>query len=443
MPRVIDVAGGWRTSLRAARNPGLLAFVGAVLLICAPALPGLSRLVVLPALLLAPGYALLRLLGQASGQRSISVAVPVSLVLAVCASLVLDVSGIRLGPLSLGLLLGAVTALCLAGSYGRQLSASSRRWLGHDRLARGTKRPGHGVRGHDQPLRELITPDHLVLLKAAPVPLNIRFHADQPNECWQTDFAHYSLADGADAQILTWLDDHSGLALSVTAHHCVTCQDVLATFRATAAAYGLPASTLTGNDTVYTTWLSEGRGGSNGFERELRRMGITQKNGRPSHPQTQEKVQRFQRTLERWLSAQPAQPESLAGLQALLDTFTADYNEQQPHGTRGRASPATAYAARPKATPGDRVGDSHYRVLSEYVDKTGTVPVRYDGRLQDVGIGRKYAGIPVLLMVYDSRIRIVHARTGELLSNLILEPQGQHQTTPPGDVELGQRDATQ
>ena len=104
-----------------ARDPGLLAVVGAVLLMCAPVLPGLSRLVVLPALLLAPGYALLRLLGQATGMRSISVAVPVSLVLAVCASLVLDVSGIRLDPLSLGLVLGAVTALFLAGSYGRQL----------------------------------------------------------------------------------------------------------------------------------------------------------------------------------------------------------------------------------------------------------------------------------------------------------------------------------
>jgi O-antigen/teichoic acid export membrane protein len=90
---------------------------------CAPVLPGLSRLVVLPALLLAPGYALLRLLGQATGMRSISVVVPVSLVLAVCASLVLDVSGIRLGPLSLGLLLGGVTALFLVGSYGRQLLA--------------------------------------------------------------------------------------------------------------------------------------------------------------------------------------------------------------------------------------------------------------------------------------------------------------------------------
>jgi O-antigen/teichoic acid export membrane protein len=123
MPTSIDVPRGWRTGLQVARDPGLLAVGGAALLICAPVLPGLSRLVVLPALLLAPGYALLRLLGQATGMRSISVAVPVSLVLAVCASLVLDVSGIRLGPLSLGSLLGGVTALFVAGSYGRQLVA--------------------------------------------------------------------------------------------------------------------------------------------------------------------------------------------------------------------------------------------------------------------------------------------------------------------------------
>jgi hypothetical protein len=119
---VSDVPQGRRTRLQAARDPGILA-AGAVLLMCAPVFPGLSRLVVLPALLLAPGYALLRLLGQAADRRSISVAIPVSLVLAVCASLVLDVSGIRLGPLSLGSLLGAVTALFLAGSYGRQLVA--------------------------------------------------------------------------------------------------------------------------------------------------------------------------------------------------------------------------------------------------------------------------------------------------------------------------------
>lgn len=110
-----------------ARNPGpACAGAGAVLLMLAPVLPGLTRLVVLPALLLAPGYAFLRLLGQAAAMRSISVAVPVSLVLTICASLVLDITRIGLNPVSLGLLLGLITALCLTGSYGRHLAAGPR-----------------------------------------------------------------------------------------------------------------------------------------------------------------------------------------------------------------------------------------------------------------------------------------------------------------------------
>jgi hypothetical protein len=118
----IDVMRRWRSHQQEARDAGLLlAGLGAILLICAPFLPGLSRLVVLPALLLAPGYALLRLLGRATGIRCISLAVPTSLVLSVCASLVLDVSGIRLDRASLGTLLGGVTAVFLVWSYGRQL----------------------------------------------------------------------------------------------------------------------------------------------------------------------------------------------------------------------------------------------------------------------------------------------------------------------------------
>ncbi len=132
----------WPTSLRSARDPGLLAFAGAALLVFAPVLPGLFRLVVLPALLLAPGYALLRLLGRATGPQSVSVAVPVSLVLVICASLILDVSGIGLGPLSLGLLLGAITALLLACSYGREHATGRRQ---HQRTPLGDQDLG----GHD------------------------------------------------------------------------------------------------------------------------------------------------------------------------------------------------------------------------------------------------------------------------------------------------------
>jgi transposase len=60
----------------------------------------------------------------------------------------------------------------------------------------------------------------------------IRFAAEMPNECWQSDFTHYPLVNGTDTEILTWLDDHSRYALSLTAHHRVTGPAVLLAFRA-------------------------------------------------------------------------------------------------------------------------------------------------------------------------------------------------------------------
>ena len=112
----------------------------------------------------------------------------------------------------------------------------------------------------------------------------IRFEADMPNECWQSDFTHYPLAGGAGTEILTWLDDHSRYVLSLTAHVRVTGPAVLAAFRAAAACHGAPASTLTDNGLVFTTRFAGGRGGRNALEAELRRLGIRQKNGKPNHP---------------------------------------------------------------------------------------------------------------------------------------------------------------
>ena len=142
----------------------------------------------------------------------------------------------------------------------------------------------------------------------------IRFEADQPNETWQSDFTHYRLTrpdgrPGADAEIITWLDDHSRYALHVTAHARVTGPIVLATFRQAADLHGYPASTLTDNGMVYTTRLAGGRGGRNHLEHELRRLDIAQKNSRPNHPTTCGKVERFQQTLKKWLRAQPDQPD--------------------------------------------------------------------------------------------------------------------------------------
>ena len=94
----------------------------------------------------------------------------------------------------------------------------------------------------------LVTPEP----KKRPRTSYIRFEAELPNECWQSDFTHYFLTDGTDTEVLVWLDDHSRYALSVTAHLRVTGPLVVDTFNRTGATQGFPASTLTDNGLVYT-----------------------------------------------------------------------------------------------------------------------------------------------------------------------------------------------
>lgn len=280
--------------------------------------------------------------------------------------------------------------------------------------------------------------------KKRPKSSYIRFAAEQPNETWQSDFTHYRLTrpdgrPGADTEILTWLDDHSRYALSVTAHHRVTGPIVLTEFRRTVATHGVPASTLTDNGMVFTTRLSggslHGTRGRNGLEHELRRLGVVQKNSRPNHPTTCGKVERFQQTLKKWLRAQPVQPTTIAQLQALIDVFVDEYNHRRPHRSLPhRATPATAYTARPKATPGDRSTDTHQRVREDKVDKSGKVTLRYQGQLYSIGIGRTHARTRVLLLVQDLQVRVIDAATGELLRELTLDTSKRYQGTgrPPG-----------
>jgi transposase InsO family protein len=264
----------------------------------------------------------------------------------------------------------------------------------------------------------------------------IRFEAAQPNECWQSDFTHYRLVDGTDVEILTWLDDCSRYALSVTAHARVTGPIVLATFRETVTAHGIPASTLTDNGMVFTTRFAGGKGGRNHLEHELRELHVTQKNGHPNHPQTQGKVERFQQTLKKWLRSQPNQPRTLAELQALINTFIALYNTQRPHRSLPhQATPATIYRSLPKATPTtDRATDSHDRVRHDKIDKAGSVTLRVAGRLRHIGVGRTHARTDVILLVQDLHVSVINAATGEILRDLTIDPRRDYQPTgrPPG-----------
>ena len=274
----------------------------------------------------------------------------------------------------------------------------------------------------------LVTPEP----KKRPKSSYLRFAAELPNERWQSDFIHWHLASGQEVEIVSWIDDHSRLALSVTACPVTTGEITLATFRATCAKHGIPASTLTDNGMVYTTRLAGGRGGRNGLENELRALGVTQKNGRPSHPQTQGKVERFQQTLQKWLAARPS-AATLTGLQQQLDAFTAYYNTQRPHRGIGRQTPQAAWHARPRAIParqGIRISE-HYRVRRDRVDADGKLTLRHSSRLHHIGIGRRWSGTKVLILARDLQLRIITHDNGELVRELTLDPARDYQPQAP------------
>ncbi|WP_251449778.1 IS481 family transposase [Microbacterium sp. Marseille-Q6648] len=178
----------------------------------------------------------------------------------------------------------------------------------------------------------LITPEP----RKRPRSSYVRFEAAQPNETWQSDFTHWRLADGTDAEILNWLDDHSRLLLSCTAHRPVTGDDVVTTFLAATEEHGIPASTLTDNGRVYTARFG---GGRNAFEHLLPALGVKQKNGSPGHPQIQGKIERFHQTQKRWLAQQPT-ATTILELQTQLDRFRVDYNDHRPHRALDRATPS-------------------------------------------------------------------------------------------------------
>ena len=72
----------------------------------------------------------------------------------------------------------------------------------------------------------LVTPEP----KKRPKAYITRFEAMQPNETWQSDFTHWRLSDGADVEIINWLDDHSRYLLYCSAHEVVTGKIVIDSF---------------------------------------------------------------------------------------------------------------------------------------------------------------------------------------------------------------------
>jgi len=262
----------------------------------------------------------------------------------------------------------------------------------------------------------------------------VRFQADQPNERWQADITHWTLADGSPADILNILDDHSRLLVGSDARATTKAADVVVSFHEAAGRHGFPASMLTDNGAVFTG-IYRG-GGRCAIEVELDALGVASRHSSPYHPQTCGKVERFHQTLKRWLAKQPAVPTA-RDLQAQLDWFRDYYNTVRPHRAVGRSTPMAAFEARPKAAP-SRPGlltPAHCRIRRDRIDSSGVITLRHNSRLHHIGLGRAHAGTRVVILVADLDIRVL-TEDGELLRELTLDPARDYQRRTGGGKDV-------
>jgi transposase InsO family protein len=249
----------------------------------------------------------------------------------------------------------------------------------------------------------------------------IRFQADLPNECWQSDMTHWQLANGTRVEILTFLDDHSRLALACELFVTVKAGDVRSTFQRTCEHYGVPASVLTDNGAIFN---GRSRGGRTSFESDLLRLGVLYKHSTPYHPQTCGKVERWHRTLKGFLAQRPA--DTMLELQQILDETVRYYNDVRPHRACGRKPPRVAYEARNKMPAGSLINQPHHRIRHDVVDNRGHVTLRYLGKLRHLNVGWAHQGQPIRLYIVDDHVDVV-TEDGELVGEITLNPDRDYQ----------------
>jgi transposase InsO family protein len=174
-----------------------------------------------------------------------------------------------------------------------------------------------------------------------------RFERARPNELWQMDFkGHFPTAAGR-CHPLTVVDDHSRFALTVAA--CADERAGTVRTRLTSAfrRYGLPDRMLMDNG---APWGDCGDNPWTAFGAWLLRLGIAVSHGRPRHPQTQGKDERFHRTLKAEVIGRRAWRD-LADCSRAFEAWRHVYNAERPHDALQLATPATRYRPSPRAFP--------------------------------------------------------------------------------------------
>lgn len=196
----------------------------------------------------------------------------------------------------------------------------------------------------------------------------IRFEHAAPNDLWQMDFKGWFDLHPGRCHPLTVLDDHSRYALEIGACGDERGETVRQRLTAVFERYGLPWRILCDNG---PPWGTAGHGQHSRMSVWLMDLDISVSHGRPYHPQTQGKDERFHRTLKAEV-VDGAGFKTLQQAQAAFDGWRTVYNSKRPHEGIGLQTPDTRYRMSPRSMP-KTLHEPEYEPQAQVrkVDKTG------------------------------------------------------------------------
>lgn len=217
----------------------------------------------------------------------------------------------------------------------------------------------------------------------------IRFEAPFANALWQMDFkGHIPLVGTGRCHPLTVLDDHSRFALGLRALGDEQLPSVQAELIRLFTHYGLPNRILCDNG---PPWGCSTPGSLTRLMVWLLHLDVVVIHGRPLHPQTQGKDERFHRTLvTEVLAAQSF--ATLVQAQRAFDTWRQVYNAERPHEALDQQPPSSRYQPSPRSYPA-RLPPIEYASgeLVRRVTTRGIIKVRGN----QYSLGEGFAGYPV------------------------------------------------
>ena len=168
-----------------------------------------------------------------------------------------------------------------------------------------------------------------------------RFERSRANELWQMDFkGDFALSRGGRCYPLPIIDDHSRFVMGIFACGNQQEKTVRARLEMVFERYGLPEELLCDNG---SPWAGPG-GEWTRLGVWLLRQGVRLLHGRPYHPQTQGKQERFHRTLQSELLRR-GDLRDLEHAQSEFERWRAIYNFERPHEALGLEVPAQRYQA--------------------------------------------------------------------------------------------------